>query len=162
MAHNGAQYFLTIVDDYTRAVWVYLLKEKSDVPNILMSFCIMVQMQFNTKVKVIRSDNGTEFTSNTVQNFLRREGILHETSCVGTPEQNGSVERKHRHILNVARALRFQASLPISFWGECMLTAVHLINRIPTMANGGVTPHEMLFGKPSTYEHLRVFGCFAT
>lgn len=157
--HGGASYFLTIVDDYTRAVWVYLLKEKSVVPEILISFRSMVQTQFNTRVKVLRSDNGTEFTNLTIQAFMRKEGILHETPCVGTPEQNGRVEHKHRHILNVARALRFQASLPISFWGECVLAAVHLINRTPTTANRGITPHEMLFGKPSTYDHLRVIGC---
>lgn len=86
VTHNGASYFITIVDDYIRAVWVYLLKEKSDVPRILMNFCSMVQTQFNAKVQVLRSDNGTEFTNNTVQTFFHKEGILHETSCVGTPE----------------------------------------------------------------------------
>lgn len=115
MAHNGAHYFLMIVDDYTRAVWVYLLKEKSDVLYIFMNFCAMIQTQFNTKVKVMRSDNGTEFTVSTIQTYLRKEGILQQTLCVITPEQNGRVESKHRHILNVARALRFQANLPITF-----------------------------------------------
>nr|KYP33474.1 Retrovirus-related Pol polyprotein from transposon TNT 1-94 [Cajanus cajan] len=128
MAHNGAHYFITIVDDYTRAVWVYLLKEKSKTPNILMNFCNMIQTQFSRKVKVVRSDNGTEFTNNVIHTFFQREGILHETSCVGTPQKNGRVERKHRHILNVTRALRFQSCLPISFWGEYVLAATHLIN----------------------------------
>ncbi|KAK2448739.1 putative mitochondrial protein [Trifolium repens] len=119
----------------------------------------MIKTQYNGKVKRLRSDNRTEFTNHAFQGILHQEGILHETSCVGTPQQNARVERKHRHILNVARALRFQANLPISFWGECVLTATYLINRTPTMVNDGVTPYEKLFGKPPSYEHIKIFGC---
>lgn len=108
-------------------------------------------------MKTIRSDNGTEFTC--LRNYFRDRGIIHETSCVGTPQQNGRVERKHRHILNVARALRFQANLPIEFWGECVLVACHLINRMPTPLLHGKTPYEILYGTPPSLTHLRIVGC---
>uniref|UniRef100_A0A1J3EWA9 Retrovirus-related Pol polyprotein from transposon TNT 1-94 n=1 Tax=Noccaea caerulescens TaxID=107243 RepID=A0A1J3EWA9_NOCCA len=88
----------------------------------------MVERQFQSSVKCVPSDNGTEFTSLT--KYFHSKGITHETSCVGTPQQNGRAERKHKHILNVARALRFQAKLPIDFWGECILTAGYLINQL--------------------------------
>ncbi|CAJ2650467.1 unnamed protein product [Trifolium pratense] len=158
-AHDGSHYFLTIVDDYSRGTWVYLLKDKTQATGILMNFCKMVKTQFNRDVKTFRSDNGTEFTNSVFKAFLREKGIMHETSCVSTPQQNGRVERKHRHILNVARALRFHANLPIRFWGECVLAATHIINRTPTMANKGITPYEMLFGKSPNYDHIKVFGC---
>lgn len=80
--------------------------------------------------------------------FYHSKGILHQLSCVETPQQNGIVERKHQHVFNVARAIKFQAKLPQHFWGECILTVTHLINRIPTT----------VLGKPS-YNHLKVFGC---
>lgn len=69
--------------------------------------------RFQTLVKTIRSHNGTNFMCLT--NRFREKEIHHETSCVGTRNQNGRVKRKHMHILNIARALQFQANLPIEF-----------------------------------------------
>lgn len=67
------------------------------------------------------------------------------------------MKRKHHHILNVARALRFQANLSIEFWGEDVLTAGYLINRTPSELLDGKTPYESLFRQASSYKHLRVF-----
>ena len=159
--HSGARYFLTIVDDYSRGVWLYLMSEKSEAPNHLKNFLAMTTRQFKTQVRTIRSDNGSEFLCLT--EFFKQHGIVHETSCVGTPQQNGRVERKHRHILNVARALRFQANLPIEFWGECVLTAAYLINRTPSMVLKGMTPYERIYSEKPRYDHVKVFGslCYA-
>ena len=157
----GASYFLTIVDDLSRAVWIYLLVEKKEVPNILKMFFSMVERQFDKQVKILRSDNGTEFTC--LKQYFLDHGIIFQTSCTGTPQQNGRVERKHQHILNVARALRFQGSLPIEFWGECVLTAGYLINRTPSLVLNGKTPYSVLYGTEPTYDHLRILGslCYA-
>lgn len=157
--HNGAQFFLTIFDDCTRGTWAYLMKEKSETAKILIDFHNMIKTQFNKRIKRVRSDKGTEFVNFTLQEYFKQEGILHETSCVATPQQNGRVERKHRHILNIARALKFQSNVPIKFWGECVLTATYIINRTPTIANKGLTPYELLFNKVPTYNHMKVFGC---
>ena len=153
---GGAVYFLTIVGDYSRVVWTYLLLEKSEVKIVLQNFCTMTHKQFGKQVKIVRSDNGTEFTC--LGSYFREHGVLHQTSCVGTPQQNGRVERKHRHILNVSRALLFQSKLPVKFWGEAVMTAAHLINRTPTKVLQGRSPYEMLHGTTPQYDHLRVFG----
>ena len=111
----------------------------------------------------MKSDNGSEFVSGTMRDFFASQGIDYQTSCVDTPQQNGRVERKHRHILEVVRALRFQAHLPLKFWGECVLTAVHLINLMPTPTLKGKSPYEVLFKRKPNYNHLKVFGslCYA-
>ncbi|CAA7015079.1 unnamed protein product [Microthlaspi erraticum] len=160
-SHSGARYFLTIVDDFSRAVWLYLLVDKTEAPIQLKNFINLVERQFEKQVKTIRSDNGTEFIC--LSEYFQGKGIVHETSCVGTPQQNGRVERKHRHILNVARALRFTANLPIEFWGECIITAGYLINRTPNQLLQGSTPYERLHNSAPPYDHLRVFGslCYA-
>lgn len=112
---SGARYFLTIVDDYSHSTWVYLLKHKSDPSSSLITFYKLVETQFENKVKRIRSDNRGEFVSNNMLKFYEEHDIVLETLWVHTPQQNRVVERKHRHLLEIARALHFQASVPIKF-----------------------------------------------
>ncbi|PKI43150.1 hypothetical protein CRG98_036456 [Punica granatum] len=71
------------------------------------------------------------------------------------PQQNGRVKRRHRRIFDVARALLFQASMPLEFWGDCVLTAAHLINRTPSTVLSGKTPYEILFRKFPQFDHLK-------
>ncbi|KAJ0437650.1 putative RNA-directed DNA polymerase [Helianthus annuus] len=158
-SYSGANYFLTIVDDFSRNVWIFLIKYKSDASNCLMNFCKMVETQFSKIVKRIRCDNGGEFTSNLMLNFYTKQGILLETTCPHTPQQNGVVERKHRHLLDTARALRFEANLPKRFWGECVLTVAYIINRLPSKTLDDKTPYEILYNQKPEYDHMRVFGC---
>lgn len=134
-----------------------LLIDKTEVYKMFKSFFAMIEKQFNARVKIVRSDNGTEFFC--MKDYFSSAGILFQTSCVGTPQQNGRVERKHRHILNVGRALRFQGNLPINFWGECILVASYLLNRTPSALLDFKSPYEVLFGTPPSYDNLRIFGC---
>lgn len=103
---------------------IFLLRNKTDVSSSFRSFLATVERQFDLKVKVVHRDNDTKFKC--METYFDECGILFQTSCVGTPQQNGRVERKRQHILNVIRALMFQANLPVSFWGECVLTTIYL------------------------------------
>jgi len=154
---TGAHYFLTIVDDFSRFTWIFLMRHKNEAQSLLKNFFSFVRTQFETQIKTFRSDNGGEFIS--LRSFFQNHGVVFQHSCVYTPQQNGVVERKHRHILQVARALKFQAHLPTLFWGECALTAVHIINRLPSPVLSLKTPFELLFSKKPAFSHLRVFGC---
>lgn len=121
--HNGEKYFLTVADDFSKATWVYLMHFKIDVLQILKTFLRLVHTQFSATVTVVRSDNACDFFKSECTMLFNSLGIVHQSSCPYTPQQNGVVKRKHRHILDVARALRFQSSLPLKFWGDCVLTS---------------------------------------
>lgn len=89
VSREGFRYFLTIVDDFSRSVWVYMLKGKHEVFEMFQSLFKMVLTQFNTKIKIVRSDNGTEFVNNKMGEFFDKMGIIHQTSVADTPQQNG-------------------------------------------------------------------------
>jgi len=122
-------------------------------------FLSMIKTQFGAHIKVVRSDNGTEFFNSQYIQLFHDLGILHQSSCPHTPQQNGVVERKHRHILNIARAIRFQSQLPIRYWGYCIKAALYLMNRLPSSTIANKSPYELLHSKIPTLSHLKVIGC---
>ena len=161
---TGARFILTIVDDFSRTTWAYLMRDKTQTLSHLTMFLNLTETQFQKQMQFIRTDNGSEFINASCQSMFQDRGILHQKSCPHTPQQNGVVERKHKHMLQVARALLFHSHLPKQFWGEAILTAVYLINRLPSSVLNWKTPFEVLYHKLPDYKHLRVFGClcFAT
>lgn len=87
------KYILTIVNDFTRGTWVYLMHSKVDVLRLIKSFFAMVTTQFSKTIRAIRTDNATDFFNNECQSFLSSLGVIHYSSCPYTPQQNGLVER---------------------------------------------------------------------
>ena len=116
----GFQYFVTFVDDFSHVTWLFLMKSRSELFSLFCSFCAEIRTQFNVSVRTLRSDNAKEYMSGQFQNYMTQNGILHETSCVDTPSQNGVAERKNRHLLETARALLFQTGVPKCFWADAI------------------------------------------
>uniref|UniRef100_A0A2N9I442 Integrase catalytic domain-containing protein n=1 Tax=Fagus sylvatica TaxID=28930 RepID=A0A2N9I442_FAGSY len=99
-------------------------------------------------------------TDSAFQQFLESRGIIHQTSCVRTPQQNDIAERKNGPILAIARALMLQMNVPKIFWADAVLTASYLLNRMPSRILKGKSPFEMFFpGKNPFSVPPRVFGC---
>ena len=141
---SGHRWFVIFVDDCTRMTWLYLLKHKDEVFAIFQSFHTMVQTQFSAKIKILHSDNGGEYVNQQFQTYFNSHGILHETLCSQTPQQNGTAERKNRHILETACALLINAHVPNRYWSDAVATAVHLLNRMPTRVLQFQTPLKVL------------------
>jgi hypothetical protein len=113
---GGSRYFVIFLDDYSRYTWIYLLQHRSELTQIYQNFHQMVQTQFSRTIKIFRSDNAMEYNEKSFQIFLKQNGTLSHRSCPYTSQQNGHAERKHRHILDIVRALLISASLPERFW----------------------------------------------
>lgn len=94
-----------------------------------------------------------------MSHLFLEHGLIHQTSCPHTPEQNGRAERTHRHIIETTLALLYQAHLPTEFWMEALLTSVYLINRLPHSAIQFRIPYTVLFHASPDYAFLIPFGC---
>ncbi|KAK1684352.1 hypothetical protein QYE76_045200 [Lolium multiflorum] len=120
---GGSKYGLVIVDDYSRYSWVFLLKTKDETHREFITFAKKAQRMYESEIKAIRTDNGTEFKNYTMQEFVDDEGIKHEFSAPYTPQQNGVVERKNRTIIEMARTMLSEFNSPHNFWGEAISTS---------------------------------------
>ncbi|CAN0886875.1 Retrovirus-related Pol polyprotein from transposon TNT 1-94 [Linum grandiflorum] len=155
----GFRYFALFIDHATRYTWIYFLRQKSELISYAKEFVQMIATQFGKTVKIIRSDPGGEFTSNQLLEFYRSNGIRSQHSCPGVSQQNGLVERNHRHVLELTRALLFHSHIPTGFWVEAASTVVYLINRQVTQILDQESPFQRLHRRLPDYSFLRVFGC---
>jgi transposase InsO family protein len=110
--------------------------------------------------RVFRSDNAREILmSNTMQLWMRQNGIVDEESPPYTPQHNGKAERLMRTILEPVRSILAMSQLPYSCWPELVQAVVYIKNRLPSQAIGGRVPFEVLTGRKANISHLRILGC---
>lgn len=156
---GGSRYFVLFIDDFSKKVWVYFMKQKSEVFENFKVWKAEVENQTERKVKYLRSDNGTEYTDGKFQKFCAEHGIQRHFTVRKTPQQNGVVERMNRSIAEKARCLRLNAGLAKQFWAEAVNMAVYLINRSPRSSLEGKVAEEVWTGVDIDLSNLRIFGC---
>lgn len=158
---GGRRYFAVFVDDKTRLGVVSFLNQKSDYPTHFANFRTGIELQTNEKVKILRSDNGSEFTSKQFVDYCAKNGIKQELTAPHTPSQDGVAERRIRTLVEIARTILIAAKLPISFWAEAVNYANWIINRSATKSVEGTTPFEAFYQKKPDLSIIHTFGCKA-
>lgn len=159
---GGKSYAFVIVDDFSRYTWTLFLAHKNDAFDHFKVFVKKVENEKNLFIKQIRSDHGTEFQNENFSNFCQDKGIGHNFSCPRTPQQNGVVERKNKTLVEIARTMLCEHSLPKYFWAEAMNSACYIINRVSIRPILKKTPYELWRGRKLNISYFRTFGtkCF--
>ncbi|CAI7844378.1 unnamed protein product [Closterium sp. NIES-54] len=158
---SGTRYFLTIVDDHTRAVWVYPLKTKGEVAAaVLKEWMPRAQRESGHKVKVIRTNNGGEFIGADFEAVLKKKGIQHQLTVPYNPQQNGVAERFNRTLQEGARTLLGCAGLPDPFWVTALRQVALVKNRVlATVGDKQWVPYTKWYGSAPAVNMLRAYGC---
>lgn len=132
VAWNGIRYFVSFIDDYTHFAVLFVIKKKIEVFEKFKEYVALSTAKFNTKISVLRADNGGEYRSEQFKAYCARKGIQLNCIVPYSPEQNGVAERFNRIIIERARTLIISAGLKKCFWNEAVQIANYLINRSPT------------------------------
>nr|GEX23201.1 putative ribonuclease H-like domain-containing protein [Tanacetum cinerariifolium] len=135
---------------------------KDETSPILKTFIIGIENQLSLKVKIIKSDNGTELKNNDLNQFCGMKGINREFSVPRTPQQNGIAERKNRTLIEAARTMMAGSLLPIPFWAEVVNTICYVQNQVLVTKPQNKTPYELLLGNIASIGFMRPFGCPVT
>ncbi|GJT63161.1 putative ribonuclease H-like domain-containing protein [Tanacetum coccineum] len=155
-------YCLVVTDDFSRFSWVFFLATKDETSGILKTFITEIENQLEYKVKVIRSDNGTEFKNSVMNQFCEMKGIKREFSVARTPQQNGVAERRNRTLIEAARTMLVDSKLPTTFWAEAVNTACYVLNRVLVIKPHNKTPYELIRGRTPLIDFMKPFGCPVT
>jgi transposase InsO family protein len=148
---------VTFIDDATRFCYVYLLHAKDEALEKFKIYKQEVELHRNELIKTLHTDRGGEYFD---PEYFQSTGIIHHTTAPYTPEQNGVAERKNRTLKEMVNTMLSHSGLNDGFWGEAMLTACYLLNRVPNKRNK-ITPFELWYKKPPELQKLRVWGCRA-
>ena len=114
--------FYTFIDDYTHYTWVYVLKQKSKTFDKFQNWKALIQTESKQKLKVLRTDQGGEYTSAEFETFFQSVGVHHELTVPKTPEQNEVTKRMNQTLVKSVRSMLSDANLPQTFWAEVVST----------------------------------------
>jgi hypothetical protein len=142
---TGSLYYVVFIDDFSRKSWIFFMKTKGQVFSQFQEFKALVENQTGKKIRVLRSNNGGEYTSKEFMDFCAREGIKRELTVPYNLQQNGVAERKNRAIVGAVRVMLHDQGLSLFLWAKACYTSVYLQNRSPHKAVGSMTPEEALW-----------------
>jgi transposase InsO family protein len=137
-----------------------MLKSKDEALHYFKTYKVEIENQLERKIKRLRSDCGGEYFSSEFYEFCIEHGIIHERTPPYSPQSNGIAERKNCTLIELVNAMLEIAGLSKEWWGEAILTACHVLNRVPTK-NKEITPFEEWEKKRLNLSYLRTWVCLA-
>ena len=155
MSRGGSRYYIMFIDDYSRYTRVYLLNSKDEVENMFIKFKTEVENQKHKKIKRLSFDRGGEYSSSLLKIFYEKNGIVHEVTALRTPEKNGIAKRKTRTLKDMMNSMLISLGLPSNMWGEAILFACHVLNKIPHKKIRK-TPYELWEGRIPKLGYFKV------
>ena len=120
------------------------MKTQVELFSIFQKFHAEICTQFNTSICILRSDNAKKYFPTPFSSFMSSYEILHQSSCAYTPQHNGVAEWKNRYLVETAYTLLLHHKVPQRFWGDAILVACYLINRMPSSILHDQIPHSIL------------------
>jgi hypothetical protein len=158
---GGQRYFLLLVDDLSRYMWVVVLRSKGEAADTIRHAQAAMEVGCGHKLCVLCTDNGGEFMAAKFALYYTDEGVQHHYFASYSPQQNGIVERRNQTIVEMARALLKLREMLAVFRREAVVMTIYILNRSPIKALNGKMSYEAWHGLKPTVSHLRVFGCLA-
>ncbi|GJT09328.1 putative ribonuclease H-like domain-containing protein [Tanacetum coccineum] len=155
---NGKRYILVIMDDYSRYTWVHFLRSKDEAPKEIKIFLKKIAVLQQALVIIIRTDKGTKFKNQVLQEHFNSVGISHQASSIRTPQQNRVVEKRNWTLLEAARTMLIFSRAPLFLWDEAIVIACYTQNRSIIHRRFDKTPYEIINGRKSNVSFLHVFG----
>ncbi|GJZ03743.1 retrotransposon protein, putative, ty1-copia subclass, partial [Tanacetum coccineum] len=154
VSRQGASYFITFTDDYSRYGYIYLLKHKHEVFETFKVFKNEVENQLGKTIKALRSDRGGEYISQEFKDYLKPYRIVQQLTPSYTPQHNGVSERRNHTLLDMVRSMMNLTTLPLSFWDYALESAARILNMVPTK-NVDKTPYELWYKKVFNLSYLK-------
>ena len=160
-AWDGRKYWVVIVDDYSRKSWILLVRDKTEIPQRVKEWKVVIEAEAGSVIRKMRSDNGTKFTGAEFVQRMAEKRTSMETTAPGNPQSNGVAERMNRKLQERARSMMAETDLSPGGWRETVKCASYMRKRRLVRGRGDKTPEVLWSGKVPSVRHMRAHGCKA-
>jgi hypothetical protein len=158
---QGKKYYNIIIDEYSDKIFFESFKSKDAIDDWVINTIKQKQNECGKKLKEFHSDNGSEFITTKMINFLKENGTRLTTTTPNTPQYNAKVERANRTLKEMARTILQHAKLSNLFCFEALKTSVYGRNKCASKMDELKSADEMWDNNKPNVKNMRVFGCDA-
>jgi transposase InsO family protein len=156
---RGNKYFLLLVDDLSRYMWVAAIPSKDHATATIKDIQVQAEGESGHKLKALHTNRRGKFTMMEFTDYCAAKGVHRQHTTPYILQQNGVVKRRNRTVVATARSMLKAKGLPGWFWGKAVNAAMYVLNMCPMKSTSGMTSFEAWHRRRPTVHHLRTFGC---